>query len=324
MNYYICANTSLGYWDFTEDNIYDVAKVIELKSSNRYITDKVLNLIFQKLNEPCDIVFAPGTVDLKSALILGNRKLAFVSNCNLGDKTINLDEHFGITPHSPDIADSIKKMENSYRKAKEIHDIWEKIYISNMDFTRLDSYCDNVISTLVTKESVTGRAKTYKRFFGTTTTEGSVNFIDSLTQDLSKRYYIKGRPGTGKSTFLKKLSAELLEQGFDIEQYYCSFDPKSLDMVVCRELSFCVFDSTAPHEKFPEREGDIILDFYEEAGLSGIDEKYRNELNEIKKAYDTLIKSGVKAFKEAVNIENKEYLSQFEKVKASADIKLLF
>ena len=95
-------------------------------------------------------------------------------------------------------------------------------------------------------------------------------------------------------------------------------------MVVCRELNFCVFDSTAPHEKFPERPNDEILDFYIESGLEGIDEKYRNELNEIKKAYDTLIKSGVKAFKEAVNIENKEYLSQFEKVKASADIKLLF
>lgn len=76
--------------------------------------------------------------------------------------------------------------------------------------------------------------------------------------------------------------------------------------------------------KIPERENDEILDFYKEAGLYGIDEKYKNELNQIKKAYDTFVKSGGKAFKEAVNIENKEYLSQFEKVKAAADIKLLF
>lgn len=324
MNYYICANTSLGYWDFTEDNIYDVSKVIELKSSNKYITDKVLDLIYQNLGEPCHIIFAPGTKDLKSAVIPDSRKIAFVSNCNLGDKTVDLDEHFGVTAHSDSVSENIKKMEIFYRKAKVIHDIWEKIYISNMDFKRLDSYCENVISTLVNKDSSRGMAKTYKRFFGTTTPEGSLNFIDSLTQNLNERYYIKGRPGTGKSTFLKKLAAELLERGFDIEQYYCSFDPKSLDMVVCRELSFCVFDSTAPHEKFPERDGDIILDFYEESGLSGIDEKYARELSDIKNDYSFNVSEGVLSFKKAMLAENSEDKLKADNLKITVDMGLFF
>ena len=139
------------------------------------------------------------------------------------------------------------------------------------------------MENLVTVESHKGKRVVLKRFFGTTTPGGAVNFIDSITEDLNKRYFIKGRPGTGKSTFLKKLSKSLTEKGYDIEQYYCSFDPKSLDMVVCRELCFCVFCYLFCSHK-----------------------------------------SGGKAFKEAVNIENKEYLSQFEKVKAAADIKLLF
>ena len=77
-----------------------------------------------------------------------------------------------------------------------------------------------------------------------------------------KRIFIKGRPGTGKSTFLKKLSKSLIDNGFDVEEYYCSFDKESLEMVISRELSFAVFDSTSPHEKFPERETEEILDFY--------------------------------------------------------------
>ena len=66
--------------------------------------------------------------------------------------------------------------------------------------------------------------------------------IDELTENLRKRYFIKGRPGTGKSTFLKKLSKSLKDGGFDVEEYYCSFDKESLDMVVSRELSFTVFE----------------------------------------------------------------------------------
>ncbi len=63
-------------------------------------------------------------------------------------------------------------------------------------------------------------------------------------------------------------------------------------MIVIRELSLCVFDSTAPHEKFPESDRDVILDFYSEAGLTGVDEKYEKELAEISTAYNDKVKEG--------------------------------
>ena len=116
---------------------------------------------------------------------------------------------------------------------------------------------------------------------------------------MEKRFFIKGRPGTGKSTFLKKLSAKLRENAFDVEEYYCSFDSNSLDMVICRELSFCVFDSTPPHEKFPQRATDEILDFYVESGLFGVDEKHEKELFFVKSAYDFKIREGKEFFKKA-------------------------
>lgn len=321
MKYYTCANTSGGFWDFTGDNVFDVENVIELKSTNKHIADGVLNCFCKGISEPFDEIIAPGSKNLRSGIILNSRKLAVVANFPGASKTVNLDEIFGNTHYLSHTAAMPKAMENAYREAKQIHDDWEKIYIANMDLSRLNLYSESVISTLAEAQSKAGKSKVYKRFFGTTTTEGPVNFIDELTLDLSTRYFIKGRPGTGKSTFLKKLSAALLEKGFDIEQYYCSFDPNSLDMVVSRELSFCVFDSTAPHEKFPERENDIILDFYEESGLSGVDEKYIDELAQIKNAYDAKIKEGNEAFKAVITMENEEYIKALAMVKETELLK---
>lgn len=43
------------------------------------------------------------------------------------------------------------------------------------------------------------------------------------------------------------------------------FDPNSLDLVVIRDLGICLFDSTSPHEYFPSRDSDEIIDIYQEA-----------------------------------------------------------
>lgn len=324
MKYYTCANTSQGYCDFTNENVFDVQRVVEIKCSNPYITNWVTESICKTTSEAYDTIIYPGSFELRSGIVFSNRKKAFVSNYPGADESINLDKYFELMPAYNHTENKKKDMYAAYAKAKLVHDEWERIYISSMDFLQLDKFCENTINALVTAKSETGNGKVYKRFFGTTTPEGAGNFIDDITQTLNKRYFIKGRPGTGKSTFLKKLSKALTENGYNIEQYYCSFDARSLDMVVCRELSFGVFDSTSPHEKFPERQNDEILDFYIESGLEGTDEKFRKELAEIKKAYDTFIKSGKKAFKEAMSIENNEYIKQFEKVKNTADIKLLF
>ena len=76
-----------------------------------------------------------------------------------------------------------------------------------------------------------------ERFFGAATVDGSFDYIQNLTQTLSRRYFLKGRPGTGKSTFLKKIAAQARKLGYDTEAYRCALDPNSFDMVVVRELA---------------------------------------------------------------------------------------
>ena len=293
MRYYTCANTSGGFVDFTEENGFDVNNKIILMCKNSYVKSYILGFLKGKSEK----IVSSGSKNLVDGLIFRDKNYAVVSNCENPCRVFNLDEYFGFDDGEED--SYLKNMFIYYGDAKDIHDEWEKIYISNMDFERLDNFCKNVIERLACTTSMSGTGKIYKRFFGTITPLGNVNYIDNLTEDIQKRYFIKGRPGTGKSTFLKRLSAKLGENGFDVEEYYCSFDSNSLDMVICRELSFCVFDSTPPHEKFPQRENDEILDFYVESGLSGIDEKYEKELHFVKSAYDFKIKQGKEFFKKA-------------------------
>ena len=310
MKYYTCANTSSGFVDFTEENIFDIDYKIQLICNNGYVKSYVLGF----LKGEGEKILSVGSKNLTDGIVLRDKSIAVVGSCRNAYKTVNLDQYFSFLDIEK-INPIYENMFLCYGQAKEIHDEWEKIYISNMDFDRLNGFCDNTIKKLVTDKSMEGTGKIYKRFFGTSTINGPVNYIDNITENLDKRYFIKGRPGTGKSTFLKKLSAELKNGGFDVEEYYCSFDKQSLDMVVSRELLFCVFDSTAPHEKFPKMENDEILDFYTEAGLSGVDEKYERELFFIKSAYDNKIKEGMDWFKKAWKIKDefdKENLSKID------------
>lgn len=299
MRYYTCANTSGGLVDFTEENIFDIETKVELKGGSEQMRSLLLELIRKDIREDAEEIMVVGCRDLKSGIILRDKGLAIVEGCENSARSVNLDDYFGKAEQSPEIEHLYQSMIKAYNQAKEIHDEWESIYISNMDFDRLNKFGDNVIESLLEDKTGNGVGKTYKRFFGTSTADGPVNYIDDLTDRLGRRCFIKGRPGTGKSTFLKKLSKELNERKFDVEEYYCSFDKNSLDMVVSRELSFCVFDSTAPHEKFPSRDTDEILDFYTNAGLEGIDEKYENELGDIKNHYDIKINEGMSYFKSA-------------------------
>lgn len=59
-------------------------------------------------------------------------------------------------------------------------------------------------------------------------------------------FYLKGGPGTGKSTLMKKLAAAFA--GENISLYHCASDPRSLDAVVFEERGVFVADTTAPHE----------------------------------------------------------------------------
>lgn len=107
-----------------------------------------------------------------------------------------------------------------------------------------------------------------KSYFAAANTErGFVSLFGEIfnVKKLSHFYIIKGGPGTGKSTFMKKLALEAKARGLDTELYYCSADTRSLDGVKIPSLGVAVADGTPPHTLEPRFPGacDSIIDLGE-------------------------------------------------------------
>ncbi|MCP3028014.1 hypothetical protein [Halobacillus sp. A5] len=224
-----------------------------------------------------------------------------------------------INTYKNKIKESWHQAHEAFKIGLDIHDDLEMIYITNMDFNRADQVSEDFINHLgltVSPSASPGAAK--HRFFGASTPEGVIDYIPNLTEKLERRFFIKGRAGTGKSTFLKKIASEAESKGHNVEIYHCGFDPESIDMVVIRELGICVFDSTDPHEYFPEREGDFIIDLYAETVTAGTDEKFAEEIAELTTGYKSFMKKGITYLKQAKYLNNEGC----DLLKASDDSKI--
>ena len=86
-----------------------------------------------------------------------------------------------------------------------------------------------------------------KYFIGSNTSRGFINCCDGAFLTLSRIYIIKGGPGTGKSTFMRKIAEHAERQGKTVIYYYCSSDPDSLDAVEIPDLGIAITDGTSPH-----------------------------------------------------------------------------
>lgn len=58
---------------------------------------------------------------------------------------------------------------------------------------------------------------------------------------------LKGGPGCGKSSFMRRVAAAAEAKGVAVEYIQCSGDPESLDAVVFPALKTAIVDGTAPH-----------------------------------------------------------------------------
>ncbi len=98
-------------------------------------------------------------------------------------------------------------------------------------------------------------------------------------------HILKGGPGTGKSSFLKRIRTEAAAQGLDTESILCSGDPDSLDGLLIPALSLAWADGTAPHVLEPGAFG-VDADYVNLGRFCRpLDEAARTRAGELNRAY---------------------------------------
>lgn len=97
----------------------------------------------------------------------------------------------------------------------------------------------------------------YSFFLGSNSGGGFRSFFSSFYDAGSMRrvYLLKGGPGNGKSTLMKKIAAAAIRQGITVETVHCPSDPSSLDGVLLRESAVAVVDATPPHAQEAQLHG---------------------------------------------------------------------
>lgn len=328
--YYVSSNTSKGYVNFLTTNVTDIQTIIVLKHESNMLKTQVLRGVINELSSinNLEIICSPFGTSFIEGIVIREKSLAVITD-TIADKAIKGGIEIDLANYLPGEIDQedITKTKQLAKQLKqkaydvfaiglEIHDHLEDIYIGEMNFSKADQLSEKFIEDLLKDVPYKSSPPVvYQRFFGTNTAEGAVNILPIITEHLSRRVHVKGRAGTGKSVFMKKVAKACEDHGLDVERYHCSFDPGSIDMILVPALDFCIFDSTAPHEYFPTREGDQVIDLYEQTVTPGTDEKYAREIGELTDSYKQYLQKGMDYLKQATEC----YEGQFDKPYVALD-----
>ena len=122
-------------------------------------------------------------------------------------------------------------------------------------------------------------------FLGASTGGGFYSLYDSFVKDGDFLYILKGGPGCGKSTFMRRIGEAAEAAGHTVEYVLCSGDPSSLDGVYITDLGVAFADGTAPHvleSDFPAVQSNYVNlgVFYDQEALAS----FRREIEVLTQA----------------------------------------
>lgn len=102
------------------------------------------------------------------------------------------------------------------------------------------------------------RGDTSHYFAGANSPQGFYSRYDQIAPFADTKVFIlKGGPGTGKSTFMKRIAEEVLARGHDVEYFHCSADNAAIDAVYIPAADAALMDGTSPHVVDPQFPGAV-------------------------------------------------------------------
>lgn len=325
---YIGAHTSVGYTSLLHDWIDQLKRLYILHGSTYKLKSAFLKKLGQKIHEfgtPITYLHSLQDVNELEGLIIPDHSIMVIDGNT--DHSIKLSRP-GIRDILVDfsaayVEDTIHQMEKDllqeekqikelkegmyqhFALAKAAHEQKEKIYVSAMDMYKANAVAQELIRKIFQSKTNVEEAKEQRYFLGASTANGAINFIEQITQSTQKRYIIKGRSGSGKSTLMRKVAQIALQHGTTVEYYHCSFDPKSLDMIVLPSFKLAILDGTSPHVIDPSRENDEVIDMFERTIDPRVEVDYKDQLEKLNRTYRTHINEAIKALQKIKSLDDK-------------------
>ncbi len=147
-------------------------------------------------------------------------------------------------------------------------------------------------------------------FLGSNSSQGFYSLYDGFCSYKEGCFLnvIKGGPGCGKSSFMRRIGAAAEERGLAAEYVLCSGDPDSLDGVYIPSLGIGYVDGTSPHcidPLFPGSCG-AYLDlgrFYDKSAL----ESHAEEISELNCSYKALYAAAYSYLSAAASLHPRRY-----------------
>ena len=299
--YFVTSHTAHGFVNYLASNISEVEVYLVSHPSLTFKTQIFQQLInyFSENDEPIEVLISGHSKHYIEGVIVPSRSLAIVANHIMSnDRDVKQEFAFGrsidVTEKHKAINETFQQAYNYIAESLQTHMKIEDFYIQVMDFNRSNELIAQVKEQFITS-NVRGdlrQGKIYQRLFGSNTIHGNYNIVPELLPTVERRLYLQGGPGTGKSVFMKEIVKSCLANGYDVEQYMCSFDPSSIDMVIVPKLSFCILDSTGSHKFSPLSDQDVVIDLFKQSRTSDIEEQQKEAMTQIKDEQRTVRKKG--------------------------------
>lgn len=326
--YFAGGNTSIGFYNLFASNLNPLERLFILKGgpgTGKSYMSKIIGNEWVERGYDVEYLHCSSDAASVDGVIIPKLKVGIVDGTHphvieprypgVIDDYVNLGVAWDpeiLRQHREDIIEHTqlvsKAFRNAYRKFNEALQDFE------MQRSYVRRYVDRKRSKKITSEliqKVYGQRKKDRiptvihRFHGANTPTGIVSFIPELTEDVSKRYLLKGLPGTGKSALLKSLADEAEARGFHLEVYHCEFEPEKIDMLIVRELGIAIFNSTEPHAYVPERENDELIQLDDIVLTGQIAKEDQSVIVDKANKYVEKWQAGISALREAKEIRDR-------------------